>query len=148
MAYRTGFTPQIAYQKSKSMAARIESRATTIIATWAAGNVDGEGIVSVGQEFKGFYDDLADIKATPGIGQYAKDQEVDQNYDVVAEFNALQSVVQAVCTEIFNSIPKDGTNRLTIYSIGPDCSVTIQSFTPAQTAGIRSKLQDVADQIV
>lgn len=77
--------------------------------------------------------------ATPGIGQYAKDQYNDPALDIAAEFTAMVNAAVALRQWVFDNIPKDaGTGALLIYTSDISGRLVPMTVTPAQTAGFRT----------
>lgn len=76
---------------------------------------------------------LSAVAAVPGIVAFAKDQENDQAYEPVTEFNALVTAVDAVLTEIETTYPTDGEGYLLDRKLVSE-AIEQRSFTGAQLA--------------
>jgi len=119
--------PSKAYDDAKRIAVQVQSFASNRATSWAGG-ADASQILSAADNLKSFRDRLNDVKSTPGIAAYARDQEDDQAYDVAAEFSALLAAVDAAITQIVNDMPKDGSGYILVYQINADGSLAPRSF--------------------
>ena len=72
--------------------------------------------------------------ATPGLAAYAKGQENDQSYDVVAEFNAMKAAIVATEDWIVINMPP------TIAVSSSAADIVLAEFAPASLAGLRTQL--------
>ena len=81
------------------------------------------------------------------MSQYAKDQETDQNYDVVAEFNALSAAINDVVSFIETAWPKDSNGYLLTHKI-VDGEIVPREITGAAVATLISKIEVVRDSII
>lgn len=88
-------------------------------------------------------------KAMPGIVDYAKEQNGDPNYDVVAEFNALLGAVDACVNWIVANFPKDQNNHPKNLVLNADGTLTAATISPAalQSAGLITELDKVINAI-
>ena len=86
------------------------------------------------------------LKTTPGLADYAKDQEVDPTYNIVAEFTSMQSTITASIDWIVANIPTNVTAK-TPDNWG-DGTLISNTFTPAQTSGLRTQLSSVITEII
>jgi hypothetical protein len=77
-----------------------------------------------------------------GLGQYAKDQFGNQALDIVAEFNAMTSAVDACGTWINSNVPKDGSGYLLKDKLTVS-GVDVRTFTSAATAGLRTQIDSL-----
>ena len=98
--------------------------------------VTADVILDLLNNFIGLSTTISTQITTPGLAQFAKDQNNDQTYDVVAEFNAAIATIDAVINNIVTTFPKD--THLT--GLNPN---TYQSFPPASTATLRGLLDNV-----
>ena len=81
------------------------------------------------------------LKVTPGLAAYAKDQENDQAYDVVAEFTTMQTALQAVLSWMETNVPVTNRNVPAVTDWGNESTIQIaDTFTPAQTNGLQTVL--------
>ena len=106
----------------------------------AAGDVSGNLVLQVQTEFHAAILRWNDIKAIPGIAQYAKDQEDDQNYDVVTEFNTMVNAASAVRDRVESDIPTAAGGWMNLQKFEADHTISTRAFTPAQTTQLRTDL--------
>ena len=132
-------------ERIDNLATQTKNFATRRQQQMAAGNVGSSLIFDVHINMKRAAADLTAAASVSGIVQYAKDQKNDQNLDVVAEFNAMITAINAVVTAIESTFPDSGGFLLaqTWGTNGPED----RQFAPASTAGIRTQLQGVIDAI-
>lgn len=93
----------------------------------------------VGQ-LKNIKADLELLKTTTGLGQFAKDQEADQSYDVVAEYNAMAAQLDLTIQWAIDNLPKDGSGYELTYTRDSAGNKIPRQFSPAQTATFRTQL--------
>lgn len=86
------------------------------------------------------------LKTTTGLADYARDQEVDPTYNVVAEFTSMQSTITASMDWIIANVPTNVTAK-TPDNWG-DGTLISDTFTPAQTSGLRTQLSSVITEII
>jgi hypothetical protein len=79
------------------------------------------------------------LKTTPGLEQYAKDQENDPTYDIVAEFNTMLTAMDSVLTWMDVNIPV-ANRTLKAPADWGEGTIVSDSFTPAQTVGLQTEL--------
>lgn len=136
----SSLVPAKAYEDIKIEAMRVKIFAsrmsTSLNTTLSAQNLNGMVQTLIQQKNK-----LDQLKVTPGLVQYVKDQESDQNYDVITEFVTLIAFIDDVISEI----KLTPTNSL-INSWGSN-GVVWNTFTTSQTASLKSKF-DVLDSAV
>ena len=95
MAFRaTSIIPEKALDDAKVLASRIK-RAAELRSISIAGGANSDVVLGILDTLRESSVALNVVKAVPGIAQYAKDQESDQTYDIVAEFTALLAVIEA-----------------------------------------------------
>lgn len=81
------------------------------------------------------------LKVAPGLAQYAKDQENDQAYDVVAEFNAMQTALQSVLTWMETNVPITNRSVAPVADWANEQTIQIANiFTASQTSGLRTEM--------
>ena len=129
-----------AWLDALTLARTLKGQAQILRDTSAAGNIGFtlierffEFIVAANARFE-------QLKAVPGIAQYAKDQVDNQLIDIVAEFNAMQTAIVDVITWVTTNIPKDGSGYLLVRQIDVGNNIVDRQFTPAQSAGLRTQL--------
>lgn len=146
MTFRaTNILPSIGLENAKLFVVRLKRQAELKVASLATGANSDEilGIVDSLIEAK---NQLNAVKAITGIGQYAKDQENDQNYDVGAEFNALLATIDAAAAEIITTFPTDGSGFLLSHTLDAS-GRSPRTFPAGAVSGIKDKLQFIVDAI-
>ncbi len=114
--------------------------ATEVSASMAAAAVSANRVIQVHRSFQRALDRWNAIKAIPGILQYARDQEDDQIYDVVVEFNAMIAAAEVVRDRVELDVPTDGSGFLLLKQFDAGHDLTTRDFTTAQTAQLRTDL--------
>ena len=143
--------PAEAYTNAKKLAVRLKSVAAGYAARLQAGNVSTDNISSIRDDMIHYDAQFAAIAAVPNIAAYAQAQEDDLLLDVVAEFNAMRTAIQAVKADIESTFPThldNGTNYLLGYYWNPSGSGMLQrTFAPAATATLAGLLNAVVATI-
>ncbi len=146
MAFRASNTiPQRGYESARSLALRLQSQAET----WKSevdGGTSADRLLHLLNTLSSYRDELNAIKAIPGIVAYAKDQEDDQAYDVAAEFNALEQLVEDAALWIRDNMP-GYPNDLTVLQLNAQGEKVWDTFTGAQLAGLSTDLQQIIDGV-
>lgn len=136
MAFRaTNTIPETALTRIKEQAVQIQRLAQNRRNVLAAGNTGADIVLALLDNLIAQQATLDGLSSTVGLAQYAKDQENDQTYDVVVEYNALTAAIDAVVTEIVTTFP-----TATFLTLNPDGSRSFQQLTPVQTARLRTEL--------
>lgn len=135
-----------AFSAVQAEALNLKNYATAQSAAMAAGSVSANGVREVYQKCVTAKAQFATAAALPGMQQYAKDQFNDQTYDVGAAFTAMQNAIQAVIDWITANYPVDATGYLLTEKFGAG-GFAVRSFTPAQTAGLQTVLNNLAATI-
>lgn len=137
-----------ALQDAQSEWTSIKSSAQRSITELAAGNVSADDILGIHRRAVSSDAKLATLAATPGLGDYAKAQFNNAGYDIAADFTALRNALQAVRDSIESTIPKDdGATPYFLVHRFVSNAVVARTFTPAQTASLRTLLQTVVDAV-
>jgi hypothetical protein len=146
MAYRADSRlPAKELPKLNDQILSIRNRLIQYIAESASGEIGYEYIHQLYSDIAGVSTSIDNVKNIPGILQYAKDQEDDQAYDVVVEFTALESALDSTKAWLEAGVPLNVTLRpISEWSTNSRISNT---FTIAQTAQLRSRLQSIVDLI-
>jgi hypothetical protein len=141
MAFRTDGLSK-AYAKAQTEAIRIRSYASNAQNTLANNTVSANLVIGIMFEMKSAIEVWDAVAALSGIAQYARDQEDDQAYNVVAEFNAMRTEAVGVRDWIITNFPDSGDpdNYLLREQINPDGSIVTRQFTSAQTSGLQTAL--------
>lgn len=137
--------PQRGYDEARNIARNIKRVSNQYISSMSSGSTSNE-ILDALWFLNTNSDRMNSLKTIPGIGDYAKAQEDDPAYDVVAEFNALIALVDDAETWIRTTLPTDGDDYLLINKLNED-SLIPRDFTSGQVAPLVTKLQAISDQI-
>ena len=142
----TNIVPETGYRNAKNHAVSIknycESRSTQF-----QSDTNSDVVLATFHDLRRWNDELNAIKAIAGIAQYAKDQEDDQTYNVVAEFNALQAAVVAVMDNIQSTFPVDVDGYLLEKQWNAQGTYDFRQFTGAQLSTLRGLLDAVVAQV-
>lgn len=124
----------VAYKQIKTQAAATKAYLSKQVALMMQAQCDSFEPLAVIQHFGSVVDALNTLAATPGIAQYARNQEADQNYDVVAEFTTMMQAFVSVRDTLITMYPKDGNGFLLYQMLNPNGTVSRRVFTAAQLA--------------
>jgi len=136
-----------ALQRAIGVASRLKTRTTNVNNQMAAGDTSAEVALAIRDDLINADSVFADVAAVSGIAQYAKDQFNDQGYDVVADFSAMRTAIAAAITAIETAFPASGGFILKESLVANTSGTSIRTFTPTQTAGIRTTLAAVISSI-
>lgn len=84
-------------------------------------------------------DRLNVLKTTPGLAAYARAQYDDQSYDIVAEYQALFTQLEATIDWMVAAIPKDANGYALLIKYA-DTGQTVRTFTSAALANLRTQI--------
>lgn len=146
MAYPTGLLSRVLEDVDR-MLISLKAYCTSRRDQMAAGNVQA-GMIS-DDIYVRLQSDKAALQAaaaTPGIGQYAKEQKDDAGLDVVTEFQALITAITGTIDWITANFPQDGSGYLRERQFGGSGPVDRQ-FTPADTTALRTNLDNIINAI-
>jgi hypothetical protein len=109
-------------------------------ATLAAGNVTSSFVISIDADVMAIRTEMQGYAATPGIGPYvqANTPGAPAGYDAVAEWQTMIAALQAVSDEIRATFPVAAGGFLLARTWAAE-----REFTPAQTAGLRTQLDNL-----
>lgn len=145
MTFRTTPSLEDQYRGLKQLAKALKTRCLQAISQTQAGNTS---IYLLSSEVLG---QLAEAASRFGsvsaeLAAYARTAEGDPAYDVAAEFTAMRAAVIIARDWMIANLPQSG-GYLAERTINADGTITQRTVTPAQTAGLRTVLQAVADTI-
>ena len=147
MAFRaSNIVPAKALEEAKSVAISAKRLAQTF-STMFQNTTNRDQVIRCWREFKIHKEGLTTLASVSGIAAYAKDQENDQTYDVVAEFTSLVATIDAVVTEIETVFPKDGSGFLAVSKFGSSVNLEMGTFPAASLSSLRTLLNTVASQV-
>ena len=133
------------YEAIKVNGARLKNRCEVVHSRLAAQSVESDEIIAWYRSMAIESARALNAAATPGIVAYAQVVEDNPGYDVAAELTALSDACVACNTWIETNFP-DTNGWLLAYTIAGGV-VTQRTFSPAQTAGLRTQIQPVFDAI-
>jgi hypothetical protein len=130
------------YADIQRKATSLQSLASAAKITLAAANTSGNEIKQLLELFIRCKSDLQTAAAVPGIATYAQTQEGDGGYNVAAEFTAMINACTGVINTITGLIPTavSGGQSYVAVEQWTAAGITVRSFTPAQTLGLRNAL--------
>ena len=146
MAFRTDGLSK-AYQKAQSEAIRVKAFSTAARNALLAGNVSANAVIQIMTNLKSSVEVWDTVSALPGIAQYARDQEDDQTYDVVAEFLAMRNAAVACVDWVFDNFPKAPSGHIEKDTLETDGSITVRQFNSGQTNGLQTALTTLANAV-
>jgi len=126
-------------RESQALAGDYRRLASEAITMMENGLVSANLVVQLWQRLKSCKARFSEIAATPGIGQYAKDQLGNQGVDISVEFVAMNAAMQGVINWIETNFPQDADGYIQKDTFGPG-GMTVRQFTTAQTVGLRASL--------
>ena len=148
MAFRaSSLLPQNGLNEAKGLALSVQSLSASR-STQFQNDTNADVVLATFQDLRRRRDALLTISTIPGMAQYARDQEDDQSYDVVAEFAAMVALIDAVLANIIATFPTDADDFLLEKKFAPDGTYTFRTFTGAQLAVLRGLLDDLVAGIV
>jgi len=146
MAFRaSNIVPQTAYQTVKSAAVQLKINLQGINSRLEAQSATYDFLREVYRTLERANSQFTALRGTPGLADYAKAQENDAAYDVVAEFTAMQGSITAALAWLDSNVPTNVTAKAPA-SWG-DGTLIATEFTPAQTSGLRGVLSAVIASI-
>ncbi len=142
MAFKTDGLSK-AYQKAQNESIRVKQFATQARNALLAGAVSANAVIQIMTNLKSSIEVWDSVSSLPGITQYAKDQEDDQAYNVVAEFTTMRTEAVAARDWVITNFPKSTGNFIEKDTLELDGAITVRQFTPAQTTGLQTALADL-----
>lgn len=131
----TGDTPlSSAYRNIKRQATASREYLIKQVALMQLPTCNSSVPLAVIQHFGSVIDMFNGWAATPGIAQYARDQEANQSYDVIAEYNAMLASFISVRDALIALFPKDGNGFLLYQTLNASGQVQFRNFTQVQLA--------------
>ena len=138
MSFRTDGLGK-AYATAQSEAIRVKTFAGQAGTALAAGNVSANAVIQIMTNLKSSMEVWDSASGLSGMAQFARDQEDDQAYDVVAEFLIMRNAAAACADWVRDNFPEAG-GFIQKDTIETDWSITVRQFTPAQTVGLQTAL--------
>ncbi len=141
MAFRTDGLSK-AYQKAQNESIRAKQFATSARIVLLAGNVSANAVIQIMSNLKSNIEVWDSVAALSGIAQYARDQENDQTYDVVAEFDTMRAEAVVARDWVIDNFPAVA-GFIQKDTLEADGAITVRVFTPGQTTGLQTALADL-----
>ena len=141
MTFRaTNIIPQRGYELAKARATKLRSWSQQMSAMCNT-DLPAQQLIAILSGLSGHKNELEIAKNTNGIVAYAKDQENDPAYDVAAEFIAVLVLIDDAIAVV------QATNTNVLINDWTLTGISWNSFTPAQTATLKSALDDIVAAI-
>ncbi len=138
--------PSTAYDIVRRAAIQLKINLQGINSRLSAGNADYDFLREIFRTLERANNQFDTLKTTPGLADYAKDQEIDPTYNVATEFTSMQSTITASMGWIVANVPTNVTAK-TPDTWG-DGTLISDTFTPAQTSGLRTQLSSIIAEII
>jgi hypothetical protein len=143
MAFRaTNILPVDALRDAKRLIVSVRRDAVRYKAQFESSGANSQTILGVLAGLGSAHQQLLTLSATPGIVQFAKDQENDQAYDVAGEFTALLALMVDAATALAQAIPKSG-GYLLANTLDANGFQVPREFVPADLVAVVSALDDL-----
>ena len=139
-------SPTHAYEALKQEARQVLAVANNAVTEFAAG-ADIDRILGVHYALRFHRGEMNRLRQIPGVVQHAKDEENDQAYDVVAEYQAMSDAIDAFTTEVETSLPDDADNYVLGWKLGNGTEKVPRNFSAGALATLSTLAQAVADSI-
>ena len=147
MAFRTDGLSK-AYHRGQNSAIRAKNYSSQASAQLAGGTVSANAVIQVMTQMKSFIEEFDSVSSVPGIAQYARDQEDDQSYDVVAEFVAMRVAAVSARDWVINNFPVSNPGGfIEKDTLEADGAITVRTFSSVQTAGLQTALDTLVAAI-
>lgn len=128
-----------AYNRAQNESIRLKAFSTSARDALLAGAVSANAVLQIMSTMKSSIEVWDAVSSLPGLVQFAKDQENDQTYDVVAEFLAMRNAAVAVRDWIITNFPVAG-GFIQKDTLELDGAITVRQFTTVQTVGLQTTL--------
>jgi hypothetical protein len=130
----SGQTTADAYVQIRRQAATTKGFLVTQRALMVAPTVSATVPLGVITHLAGVIVRLDALSGTPGLPQYAKDQQNNQAYDVAAAYTNMRQQMLAVRDNLIAMFPKDGNGFLLYQTLSAAGVISARTFTAAQVA--------------
>jgi len=138
--------PAHAYDEAKRVAVQLKNFCDARASNWAAGSNAAQILAAV-DNLNAFKTRLETVSVTPGIAAYARDQENDQNYNVVSEFAAMRGALDTAITQIVAAVPKDANGYILMYEISANGDLIPRTFSGAALVNVIANLSAISATI-
>lgn len=134
--------PVTGYAKAKALALAIKKFAAQR-AEHLRTDSNADAVLATFHDLRRYRDELLTVKDITGLAQYAKDQEADSAYDIIAEFIALINAVEAVMANILLTFPTDVNGYLLEKQFNAQGTYDFRQFSTVQLAPLVVLLEAV-----
>jgi len=145
--FASNILPEEGLNRSKKLALQVKNY-LSVRENQFLSDTNADVVLATFNDLKRYRDEFLSYRDIPGIAQYARDQENDQTYDVVTEFNAMITAIEAVITNIYSSFPKDANNFLLEKKLLVDGTYEFRIFTGVQLSTLRGLITAAIAQVI
>jgi len=121
-------------------AGRIKTYAQSLKTASAAGSIQAGDVVSFVDQLASSNDTLARYTAVPGLVEYVRAQIDNAAVDIVAEYSTMLAQINATRNWVLTNFPKDADGYLLYHKFDAAGRISQRTFSPAETAGLRTQL--------
>lgn len=139
----TNTSLQRTYEILKGAAGNLKGSLTRLNAQMAAQGADFTTILELVIRLTSTKAQYLQYKDTPGLPKHFKDQENNQDLDIVAESGVMIAAIDAALTYLDGAVPQSNLDASLPSTWTENESPISQSFNAGQTAPLRGKLDDV-----
>lgn len=132
-------TLEDAFRQLRDIAANVKALSLNIRAQSLTGLLSAPVIQNYMAGLKSFRSRMSALAGTTGLPAYAQAQ-LGNSIDIIAEYNAMISALDATVTWVAANLPKDGSNYLLSIQIAADGATTDRVFTSANLSGFRTQI--------
>lgn len=140
MAFPTAITPDEAWPQLKRVFAQIKSSAQQLRNASASGPVGANNVITYVGDLADMLDQIAALSAVAGMAAYAQAQTTNGSLNIVTEYNAARTAAIGTRDWIIANFPKDGSGNLAEKKFDANGRVTLNTFSTAVLAGLRTQL--------
>jgi hypothetical protein len=128
----------------QNYAGQAKDRATSAIAAMAAASVDTTFVFSLLDQLSGLIANLNAVKNTVGLNSYATTNVPGYAGTMTTDITTTVTAAQDCIAWVVANFPKDNTAVWLLgFQLNADGTRVPRSFSPAQTAGFRTALQNL-----
>lgn len=135
--------PEQAYRDARVYATLLKAYLQSRSEQFQAGPTNADVLLATFHDVRRIRDSIQAAAGVPGIANYARAQENDPAYDVIAEWTALLSAVASLLSFVTTNFPKDANGYLLEKTFAADGTYVFRTFTSAQLAGLVSAIAAV-----
>ena len=148
MAFRaSNSTPAEAWELAKRLGRSVNTRSARYAEDFATGATFNE-VLNCGAQFYSFSAEFDELAQVPGLADYARTEEDDPAYDVIAEVQNLRTLIENLITDLQTLLPQDQNGYLLENKLNADFSRNNRSFTGAQLQPLITRLQAIDAAVI